>query len=178
MLTLELTKNAEKLHEIADLYESAFPWCERRATNEFFSCIFYEKNFSCYKILQNADFVGFITVWDFKNFVYVEHFAIKNEFRGQNFGSLALFLLGKMVASPTVLEVEPPIDSQSRRRVAFYNKNGFVLCQRPYLQPSYHGENAVPLCLMTNNEKWLNENFERVKSLIYKYVYHYEETSD
>ena len=43
-----------------------------------------------------------------------------------------------------VLEVEPPESSEiAARRVAFYEKWGFCVNERPYAQPSFHGEDPV-----------------------------------
>ena len=55
---------------------------------------------------------------------------------------------------PVVLEVELPADDLTRRRVGFYERNGFVLHKDfDYLQPPYKpGDDELPLKLMPHGE--------------------------
>ena len=49
-----------------------------------------------------------------------------------------------------VLEVEPPYDEMKRRRIAFYERQGFCQNDYPYVQPPYReGETGVELILMS-----------------------------
>ncbi len=53
---------------------------------------------------------------------------------------------------PVLLEVEPPVDEITRRRVAFYQSHGLLLRDEvPYIQPPYSpGLPPVPMCIMTS----------------------------
>jgi hypothetical protein len=54
-------------------------------------------------------------------------------------------------SKPIVLEVEPPVDEDSIRRVRFYSSLGFSILPQVYMQPSYDGvKPSVELKLMTN----------------------------
>ena len=51
---------------------------------------------------------------------------------------------------PFFIEVEPPEDELTRRRIGFYERNGFVLNDYDYVQPSLgEGKEPVPLRIMT-----------------------------
>ena len=51
---------------------------------------------------------------------------------------------------PFFIEVEPPEDELTRRRIGFYERNGFVLNDYDYVQPSLgEGKDPVPLRIMT-----------------------------
>ena len=70
------------------------------------------------------------------------------------------------------LEVEPPVCNLTRRRVAFYERNGMFFNSYPYIQPSISaGREAIPLFLMTSHTTIDKENFIAIKNKLYKEVY-------
>jgi hypothetical protein len=74
---------------------------------------------------------------------------------------------------PIVLEVELPETDIARRRIAFYERNGFRLwTSRNYQQPPYRqGDAPIAMRLMA----WGNlpeSRFEEVVRRIYREVYH------
>ena len=135
------------------LYLSAFPAEERRDLR-WQSLALADADFFCTELRAAEVFVGLLSYWKPQNgaFLYVEHFALCPERRGQGYGGSALRLLAAQNA-PLLLEIEPPADDLTRRRLRFYERNGFRLLshehrQLPY-QPHYP---AVPLCLMAKGE--------------------------
>ena len=93
--------------------------------------------------------VGFISCWQWPDLAYVEHFAVDPAVRGGGYGAAALQRLCAEACTPVVLEVEKPHDEMSRRRIGFYRRCGFVLSERPYVQPPYsEGARPLPLHLM------------------------------
>lgn len=127
---------------------SAFPYEERRDSCDQEKC-FDDNRFKYLKLTDNNNTVGFITLWLLDGFVYVEHLAVDKEFRGKGYGSLALELLKKTYNQPIILEVEKPLTPTQKKRVLFYEKAGFKMNDYPYIQPSYHGGEGVPLELMS-----------------------------
>ena len=79
---------------------------------------------------------------------------------------------------PFVLEVEMPADDLSRRRIAFYERNGFTLWRDcAYMQPPYRPEDApLPMLLMVKGNLSPEEDFQRVKQTIHREVYGVKET--
>lgn len=131
------------------LLHSAFPEVERRDTSE------QRKNSDCHPlfhsnlIMDNEKPVGLLTYWDFDSFIYIEHFAIDGQLRNKGYGQQALSLLKGQVQRSIVLEAEEPSDELTARRIGFYQRQGFVLQNTPYLQPPYHsGDGWLPMKLM------------------------------
>ena len=127
------------------------------------------KDFLIYKIYVGERHVGYVTVWFVADFVFIEHFFILDVYRGCGYGGRVLQLLEKRFGA-IVLEAEPPEQSEiAARRVAFYERWGFSVNSRAYAQPSYHGEEPVPLVLMSYHAAL--EDFEGAVDEIYKKVY-------
>ncbi len=73
----------EKHSTIHELYHSAFPANERRPWAEMELLEMNEKRFTIKSISRDGTFCGFITSWNFDDFVYVEHFAVADALRGK-----------------------------------------------------------------------------------------------
>lgn len=156
---------------LSTCYLESFPPVERR-TLDGFENLLTNSQFQCNAIRVDDNVVGLLTAWSLDGFRYIEHFAVNVSCRGLSIGSKALHVFLKQSNMPVVLEVEPPLDEQSRRRVHFYEKSGFRLSSVRYIQPPYSpitGE--VELRLMEWNGKLLDERFEFVEKEIHTVVY-------
>ena len=70
------------------------------------------------------------------------------------------------------LEVEPPADEMTKRRVDFYKRNGFFLNEYPYTQPPISkGKNPVPLMIMSSGKELSEPEFHIIKEKLYCEVY-------
>lgn len=117
---------------------------------------------------------GFLAVWEFEFFIYIEHFAVDPALRNSGTGSAMLKELVKQYQKPICLEVELPEDELTRRRIGFYERNGFVFNEYPYIQPPISkGKSPVPLRIMTYGEAITRETFEAMKNVLYRSVYKY-----
>ncbi len=127
-----------------------------------------EPFYSIYNIIEKDIKVGFIATWEFKEFLFVEHFVIYQEYRKTGYGSKALSLV-KEKSKLIVLEVEPPETETAIKRIEFYKKNSFICSDYNYMQPSYRkGGNAIPLIIMTSKPISTPQS---VKDSLYKNVY-------
>lgn len=127
---------------------TAFPYEERRDYSDQKRCLEDEK----YKFFEIADGdipVGFISLWKYDTFVYIEHIAIDNDKRGGGYGSKAIELVKKLYKLPIVLEAEAPVTEQQIKRIRFYNRLDFKVNSYDYTQPSYHGGDGVPLKILS-----------------------------
>ena len=71
-----------------------------------------------------------------------------------------------------VLEVEKPETDLSIRRIGFYRRCGFSLCEKEYIQPAYRkGGEELPLFLMYTGTDTLDPQFETVRDNIHRKVY-------
>lgn len=116
---------------------------------------------------------GFISFWRINDFVYVEHLAVAPQQRGKGVGRDMMLRMLRSTRRPCVLEVEPPVDSLTRRRIRFYESLG--LTPRPkinYTQPPYaSGGKSVPLLIMASpslsDEKLCEEVIPAIKLVVY-----------
>ncbi len=67
---------------------------------------------------SEGSFIGFISFWEFKDYLYIEHFAINNEIRGKGYGSTILNKFIKSTPKTILLEIDPIIDDISNARCA------------------------------------------------------------
>ena len=115
---------------------------------------------------------GFLAVWEFESFIYIEHFAVDPALRNSGTGSALLQELVKQYQKPICLEVELPEDELTRRRIGFYERNGFVFNEYPYIQPPISkGKSPVPLRIMTYRSEITREEFQKMKEILYRRVY-------
>ncbi len=157
MLTLEriTTIDNAKIDSLFNLYQEAFPECERRDIETLKQLIEHEKQMFFCRILQNGIECGLVVYWLFDTFCYVEHLAVNLAARGNGTGSATLDVLKQRYADrPIVLEVEPlSNDTTTQKRIAFYQRNGFTIADTTYQQPPYRkGEQPFPLWIMTNRQ--------------------------
>ena len=66
--------------KIYGLMERAFPYDERRDREKQKEC-FMNECFSAFEIEKDGEFLGFLTAWEFENFVFFEHLAVLPEKR-------------------------------------------------------------------------------------------------
>ena len=115
---------------------------------------------------------GFLAVWEFESFIYIEHFAVDPALRNSGTGSAMLQELVKQYQKPICLEVELPEDELTRRRIGFYERNGFVFNEYPYIQPPISkGKSPVPLRIMTYRSEITREEFQKMNEILYRRVY-------
>lgn len=160
------------LTKVQSTYVSAFPKTERR--DFYLFCELLEKNpaFNLFVILKDDQYVGFITYWRFRNFVYVEHFAIDANFRNGGIGSVVMKEALKQIDTDVILEVEDPIDDLTQRRVRFYEALGFSLYDADYKQPPYReGDSWYNMKLMSYGDMVMAKEYEYVRDCIYANVY-------
>ena len=75
-----------------------------------------------------------------------------------------------------VLEVEMPVEEMAKRRINFYQRQGFVLWEKEYKQPPYKpGDDFLPMYLMVFGNLQCEQDFEMIKNKIHKEVYNVKE---
>ncbi len=145
-----------------ELYLSAFPADERRDV-ESLEKLPDDNRFQFHYLADGNDLAGFISVWQFTGYIYVEHFAVFPHLRSSGIGSWAINHLAEIYKSPVILEVERPVSEQAKRRLDFYSKNGFQVIKSDYIQPSYGpGKKPVPALLLANT----NLNPDQVQPIV------------
>lgn len=127
---------------------------------------------------ENGEVKGFVSVYRIEGCCYVEHFAVSAKFRNDGIGKTVLGELTE-AEDKICLEVEPPETEQAKRRIGFYERNGFYLNEYPYVQPPISaGAKPVPLLIMTTGGRIGKDEFARIKSALYVNVYRVPATAE
>ena len=78
----------------------------------------------------------------------------------------------ELIHKPVYLEVEPPNDAFAARRIGFYERCRLTLNHYPYMQPPISkGRNAIPLMIMSSGTELTEEQFQNIKTVLYREVY-------
>ena len=164
----------ETFDEIFPLLEAAFPVTELRIKEDQRSLL-QEEKYVLYGVRKYGKFAAVFATWEIDDFLYIEHFAVKEECRNDGYGGMLLEKLLEEKGKPMVLEVEVPEDELTCRRVGFYERHGLVYNEYPYLQPPLRkGNDLLPLRFMTYPVSIDEGMYERYKKQMYKFVYKYE----
>ena len=160
------------LNKIEKTYTDSFPEAERRDFSLVRGLVEHEPKFVVYALSLEDQYVGFITGWLFGSYTYVEHFAIDPSARNGGIGAEAMKQFLAFCGTPVVLEVEMPVDEMSKRRIGFYERQGFILDNHIYHQPPYReGGEWLEMRLMIYGSVNLETSFEEVKDCLHTYVY-------
>lgn len=134
---LEITRKQDPLYPTFEqIYTASFPLFEQR-TEEQQEQAFQSPNYHLVAYLKDNLFIGFISYWDFSTYVYIEHFAIHENFRGQGYGGLLLEDFNKRLNKIILLEIDPITDETSSKRLKFYKKCGFFENHYNHFHPPY-----------------------------------------
>lgn len=171
---IPFTSPADKGWDAAwTLYENSFPYKECRSLEDHLRAL-EDPHFRANGIWCGEHLAGILYHWLWRDGIrYIEHLAISPELRGQNMGSqtLAAFCAA---TKGTILEIDPPVDEISVRRLHFYQRLGFIENPQEYLHPSFREPfethklvlMSYP-CSLTNNEVRDFANFVRTEVLRY-----------
>ena len=150
------------------IMEQSFPLEEYRCY-EGQKALLKKPAYRIYAAKEAEQILGFGAVWQLENWLFLEHLAVEPQFRNRGIGAE---LLNFLAEKHCCLEVELPETELSRRRIGFYQRNGFFLNNYPYVQPSLgEGRSSVPLSIMTSGRTITPEEFARLKELLYTHVY-------
>lgn len=151
------------------LYEEAFPENERRDFVELLQLLHTEKLFNVSTVFHKEIFIGFITFWRFRDFVYIEHFATDKTHRNKGYGGKIFQEIYNRYHGKVILETEPPDDEMAVRRIHFYEHLGMTLTDLPYIQPAYSSkQHSIPLRIMVGEN--ISTNLQDIQTLVNRMV--------
>lgn len=168
----------EEFAQVFCLMEESFPPEEHRPQKEQ-KALFENPEYKIYVLRdgQSGAVQAFLAVWDFGAWVYIEHFAVSPAYRNAGVGGKMLRDALEFFGGRVILEVEPPEDALTARRVSFYERNGFSLNRYPYTQPPISaGRRPIPLLFMTTGGEISREEFFHIRDLLYRRVYRVPES--
>ena len=171
---MEEIKNQVGFEKVYELMKNSFPDSEYRTYQEQKKLLIDDK-YTVFTRNKDDDVSAFIAVWNLKNFTFLEHFAVLEKFRGKGFGSEFLLGVMKRLQNKIILEVEPPDDEVSKRRIRFYERVEFKLNDFYYEQASLRENYAYHELKIMSYPDFINEKeFSKIKKEIYRYVYKLE----
>ena len=133
------------------LYEKSFPIEERR-DNLQQSRVEKHKDYHYDLVFLKEEFLGIALYWETPSLIFLEHLAILPEKRNGGVGSAVLNQI-KQKGKAILLEIEPPKDEITNRRLGFYTRNGFKLNPYFHLQAKLKiGDGDVELKVLTYPE--------------------------
>lgn len=162
-----------KLNKIWQLFKTSFPEHERRSY-EMQQKLLLKENYNI-KIYEtnSLELEGFIAYWEFEKFIFIEHLAVSEKLRGRGLGQKIINEM-KNNKKPLILEVELPDmkDINTLRRIEFYERQDFKLCNYDYYQPPLNKtDEKTPMKIMVYNDILNNEKFYDIRNILYKEVY-------
>ena len=158
-------------NQIYEIMEDSFPPSEirtRQGQKKLLSC----PNYKIHLKQQNNVISGFIATWEFNQFCFVEHLAVRFKLRGSGIGRT---IIQEYIANKNkivILEVEPPNKEIAVRRIGFYKRLGFILNDFEYFQPPLReGQELLPLKIMSYPKSISLQQFDLYISLLKTSVY-------
>ncbi len=150
MITLINIPTPAALHfeECWELYECAFPPEERRERDYHIETM-SRKYFHFDAIIEGDELIGMVGWWDLKSVQYIEHLAVLPTLRNGGYGRRILEFIKSKSNKVVLLEVEHPTIPIAKRRIGFYEREGFILNPHTYIHPPYRGNEGVNLLIMT-----------------------------
>ncbi len=174
MLVLRRITDAEndEFKRLVDLYREAFPEEERRDIEQLKVLLKEENSMFFNAIEYEGRLAGLLVYWNFGTFYYIEHLAVFAEMRNKKIGQHILDWVREYLKEMCILEVEPAETEMAIRRIHYYQRNGYQILDRQYLQPSYTGEGKpFPLWIMGNGSPEstavLQKQIEIIKEKVY-----------
>ena len=164
----------EDFNNAYSIMVSNFPEDERRSY-EAQKSLFAEKNYYLKVEKDERDnIIALISYWMFDDFIFIEHLAVCDEYKGKGLGSAILKQFIQQSNLPVIAEIEPPqITETATRRWLFYERLGFNLNLYEYFQPPYKKtKKAVELKISSYPKSLSQQEFEKVKNTLYKKIYH------
>ena len=121
---------------------------------------------------ENLPFIGFFCYWEFDTFVYIEHSAIKKEYREKGLGVKAIAEILQKFEKPVVLAVDMVDSRSTRRKAGFFERLGFFLNPYEYIQPPLdEGKGLHRKFLMSYPLALYQEDFKYVRDTLYGAVF-------
>ncbi len=154
---------------LMQLYEEAFPLEERREVSDLEELVRHEDRMYFNAVYHDGTLSGLFVYWRLEGFWYLEHLAVHAEMRNHKIGQQVLDWSAVHLDGLRLLEVEPAIGEMPIRRIRYYERNGFIVCDRNYHQPSYHaGGPGIDLWVMCSERpEQLDEKIASLRKTVY-----------
>ena len=156
--------------DVNRILEKSFIPDERR---EYTPSLFLHSKFKLQAMMFEDNCVGMLSFWEFRDYIFIEHIAIDDEYRNKGLGGKVLKNFFSAYSSYLILmEAELPVTDFAKRRLDFYVRIGMQKNVYDYMQPAYSViKSPVPMIIVSYPHKLSELEFEKIKKEIYVEVY-------
>lgn len=161
--------------KVYEIMKESFPMEEFRGYEEQQNLLF-RSNYFLKTEVQNGEVVGFCAYYIFNDFFYIEHLACTSQARGLGIGTrLVKEVILEAKQYPVILEVEPPVNAITRRRIEFYKRLGFILNEMPHYQPPLNLTTGIVELRIMSSCQLSEERLTQYRRILNTEVYGVEE---
>ena len=148
--------------EVWSIYCSSFPEYERRGEKSHMDASCNEHFITKIAVDHDNNLLAILFYWKIENNIYIEHLAVNPESRGNNIGTRVMqTLIEQSVDCNIILEIEPPVDEMTIKRLTFYQRLKFQENPYEYTHPSYAKEPFIHrLDLLSYPNKLSQEEYD------------------
>lgn len=163
--------------EVFSIMKRSFPQEEMR-NYEGQKALLNRDDYFIKTYIHKQQLAGFCAYYTCDEFIYIEHLACNPEVRGLGIGTkIVQSILTDFNDQIIILEVEPPVDKVTKKRVRFYEKLGFILNPYYHFQPSLNeGMDGVELKIMSSISL-TEEKQEAFRKILNTKIYNVDENS-
>ena len=156
------------------IYITSFPIYEQRTFKDQIEAL-KDERYHCIAICENDKVAGILLYWEIETYRYVEHLAIVSDLRGKQYGTNILNQFCNE-NERVILEIDPPIDEVSRKRLSFYQSAGFYLQEYAHIHPPYRaGYSGHSLKVLTSMASFNEEAYELFYNFLEQVIMKYAE---
>lgn len=160
-----------------DIYKVSFPIFEQRIIKNQID-VLKDDRYNFIVIYENRELVGILLYWDLDNCKYIEHLAISPSLRGKNYGSRVLKEFCENNGT-IILEIDPPVDDISIKRLNFYSNLGFELQDFEHIHPPYRKDyNGHKLKVMSFNRNLSEDEYNTFNVFLKDRIMKYSENNN
>lgn len=157
MRSTTINNSRHPLYEaISALYARSFPIFEQRTSDQQ-AYAFAHSQYRLIAYSDQGELIGFISYWEFEDYLYIEHFAINTDIRGRGYGSQLLSTFVQSADRRILLEIDPIVDEVSRARQRFYQRCGFHTNPYPHRHPPYRCSYPAHSLIVLTTEQVITE---------------------
>ncbi len=162
-----ITRREDMPEALMRLYEESFPDEERRCRKQLFYLLENRNALFFCEIRYNGQSAGLFVYWRLNGFCFLEHLAIFPVMRNHNIGSRLLAYIDRYLPGPRLLEVEPADDGMAGRRIRYYERNGYAVVEKDYVQPAFDPtKRPIPLWIMCNQPLSDRQRADYVRTIV------------
>lgn len=160
-----------------DIYKVSFPIFEQRIIKNQID-VLKDERYNFIVVYENRELVGILLYWDLDNCKYIEHLAISPSLRGKNYGSRVLKEFCENNGT-IILEIDPPVDDISIKRLNFYSNLGFKLQEFEHIHPPYRRDyKGHKLKVMSLNRNLSEDEYNTFNVFLKERIMKYSENSN